>query len=145
MDYTPSVADVGSILRARTKDTSGNEAGTFTADTRPTGLQVEGLIGQATAIVAAGLPDDLPDALASTARWLIAVRAAMLVELTYFPEQVNTDSSIYAELKELFGEGTATLAAASHDNRPGQRRVFSLGVTTPMAQAVVPPVDVLPS
>ncbi|NAZ73858.1 hypothetical protein GTQ99_00235 [Kineococcus sp. T13] len=36
---------------------------------------------------------------------LVALRAAMAVELSYFPEQIQTDSSPYDRLKELYDQG----------------------------------------
>ena len=40
IDIMPSVADVGALLRVRTKDINGEEVGTFNDDTRPTSAQV---------------------------------------------------------------------------------------------------------
>jgi hypothetical protein len=108
----PSVDDVGSILRARTQDNDDIEVGTFTPDTRPTDTEVERLIQMAAGVVygATGPMDDTvltcPGAedLRTGAKHWIAVLAAMLVELSYFPEQVKDDRSAYTHYKDLWDD-----------------------------------------
>lgn len=100
--YLPVVSDIGALLRARTKDSFGNELGTFTDDTRPTDEQVLRLIKLAEGDVAVQLPDDLPEEYYQELHALIALKAAMLVELTHFPEQVRTGRSAYAEYERMF-------------------------------------------
>lgn len=111
-EFTPTVAQVGALLRARTQDDNGNELGTFTEATRPNGEQVRDLVGSAASRVGGKVSADLPDALLESAREVAAIRAAMMVELSYFPEQVGTDQSAYTELKELYNEGLAELQEA---------------------------------
>jgi hypothetical protein len=102
-DWTPEVADVGALLRARTKDTAGNEVGTFNEDTRPTGAQVETLITQAQADLVAELgSDDVSPRYLESAKRLVIIGAAMNVELSYFPEQVGTGRSPYDQLSDLY-------------------------------------------
>jgi hypothetical protein len=108
------VDEVGALLRARTKDTLGNEIGTFTPDTRPTDTQVTNLIVQATGHVKARIGGELCESgraagLEADANRLIALYAAMLVELSYFPEQVERDHSPYSRFKALWDEGIASL------------------------------------
>jgi hypothetical protein len=100
--FIPSVDDVGAILRTRTKDNFGNELGTFTEDTRPTDQQCLTLIGQAYDDVVGVIDDDIPETSFRDARSAIALRAAMLVELSFWPDQVPLGRSPYAQLKELF-------------------------------------------
>lgn len=103
--WTPGVDDVGSILRARTKDTSGNELGTFTPETRPTADQVTSLIAQAAGDVTGAIskdPADMPTKAHGPFKSVATVGAAMLVELSYFPEQVATGRSPYDQLAELY-------------------------------------------
>lgn len=117
-DYTPEVADVAAFLRARTKTNGGSEAGTFTpADaaegsrTRPSEEQVTSLIGEVAPDIVGSFPSDIPDAPGddpelyrkAVAR-LWALGTALAVELTYFPEQVSTNRSPYAQLKALYDE-----------------------------------------
>lgn len=102
--YRPLVSDVAELLRARTKDKYGNEVGNFTADTRPNQEQVQELIDQATDDIVADLDTDIPASAYRYVKRLITIRAAMEVELSYWPEQTNTDRSAYRNLKELFDE-----------------------------------------
>lgn len=111
-DWPTSVAAVGSILRARTRDTQGNELGTFTADTRPTADQVLSLLNTAVGDLAAAVGADLPAAVWPQAAVVASYKAAMLVELSYFPEQVATGRSPYEQLRELYLEAMNSLKAA---------------------------------
>jgi hypothetical protein len=103
--FVPTVDDVGALLRARTKDQFGNELGTFTADTRPTDDQVLVLIGQAYDYVTARVDSDLPQESWRAARSAIALKAAMLVELSYWPDQIPANQSPYAALRQEFDGG----------------------------------------
>lgn len=100
--FVPSVDDVGAILRTRTKDEFGAELGTFTADTRPTDQQALTLIGQAYDDVIGVIDDDIPTTAWRDASSAIALRAAMLIELSFWPDQVPLGRSPYAQLKELY-------------------------------------------
>lgn len=110
----PSVADVASLIRARTKDEYGNEIGTFDDTTRPTGDDVETHIDAAMALVGTrfvapgALPADLVDAFAA----LVAYRAALRVEKSYFPEQVRSDRSAYDQLRQEYLDDLAALTDA---------------------------------
>lgn len=102
------VAQVGALLRTRTKDAQGNELGTFTTATRPTADEVVLLIGQALEDVTDGAPADtlpgVPDTCVTRVQRAAALRAAMLVELTYYPEQISAGRSPYEEFKALYAE-----------------------------------------
>lgn len=111
-DYAPGVQDVGNVLRARTKDTNGAEVGTFTASTRPTGSQVEGLINKAVSDVARVVGSDIPESTWETALGVAAIRTAMLIELGYFPEQINSGRSPYPQLKDMYDTDLKELVAA---------------------------------
>jgi hypothetical protein len=114
--WRPNVADVGALLRARTRTAGGLRPGTFTDDTEPTGSEVEALISRAAADVFADLEaDPVPVGRQQKARYLTALRAAMYVELSYYPEQVNSDASIYEELKALYDQDLAKLKDAIVD------------------------------
>jgi hypothetical protein len=93
VDITPTVDSVAQILRARTKDDQGQELGTFTAATRPTDVQVSGLIATAQADVIAQTGPLLGVLTQEAARSAVAMRTAMLVELSYFPEQVRNETA----------------------------------------------------
>jgi hypothetical protein len=103
-DYMPSVSDVGALLRARTKDQYGNELGTFTDETRPTETEVINLIDVAAREVTSTTDTDIPPLANEDVAKLIAMRAAMLIELSYYPEQINSGRSPYPQFKELYDE-----------------------------------------
>lgn len=111
-EWTPALADVGALLRARTKDTNGNELGTFTADTRPTADEVTNLINKAVSRLAGRIGTDPCNAeLVEDAQGVAGLYAAMLVELSYFPEQIKTGQSPYTQLKELYDDDVKSLIA----------------------------------
>jgi hypothetical protein len=117
-DWAPSPSDVGAVLRSRTKDTNGNELGTFTNDTRPTDSQVIELIETTVSDLSSDV-GSVPDELQDAARRLSAIGAAMLVELSYFSEQIVTDRSPYDRLKELYDARFARLKAQIEDVNAG--------------------------
>jgi len=96
----PSVDDIAVWLRARTKDSFGNEVGTFDSETRPTDVQVEAEIDKALAQVLMRLPpvEHLPPELVPAICDCVACRTAIRIERSYYPEQVRTDRSAYAEM-----------------------------------------------
>lgn len=110
----PSVSEVGARLRARTKlpNTGGTEIGTFDSRTRPTGDEVGSLIDDAIDEVTGkiGTPES-GSKLERRARGAISLYAAMLVELSYFPEQVQTNRSPYAMLEKLYESRIKSLIA----------------------------------
>jgi hypothetical protein len=98
-EFAPSVREVASLIMSRTKDTSGNELGTFTMDTRPTSSKVQEIIGQASSDVEMLIDDDIPPGAWGPVGQAIALRAAMIIERSYFSEQVNTNRSNYPQLE----------------------------------------------
>lgn len=115
-EYTPAATDVAAYLRARTKTRGGKEAGTFNSETvidsdrtRPTSEQVDVEIGNALGDITAVIGEDIPALYFQPARRVSALRTALLIELTYFPEQVATGRSPYAQLKELYDEAWENL------------------------------------
>jgi hypothetical protein len=100
----PTVEQVALLLRARTKDSNGTEVGTFDDDTRPTGDQVEEQIDAAMALVGIRFAPvgDMPTEAQTAFATLVAYRAALRVEKSYFPEQVRSDRSAYAQLREEY-------------------------------------------
>lgn len=111
-DYTPGLSDVGAVLYTRTRNSAGEEVGTFNSDTEPTDTQVEALIASAVDDIEAEFGSDLPtlDVNGTTidfsdrVKKLAALAAALQVELTYFPEQVAGNKSPYTQLKQQFDE-----------------------------------------
>lgn len=127
-DYTPDLPQVGAIVRTRTKTAAGREAGTFNpesevdtpTETRPTAEQATELIALATdkmeGLIGPDVPDgpdpDDVDSLRKMAKRVTSILAAMFVELTFFPEQVNSGRSPYPQLKELFDQELGELTNA---------------------------------
>lgn len=101
-DWAPAVADVAAVLRSRTKDRNGTEVGTFNADTRPTNGQVTAEIELAVGDVVSVFSEELPEVTWPQAKRVVALGTAMLVELSYFPEQVASGKSPYEQLKALY-------------------------------------------
>jgi hypothetical protein len=115
----PTTVDVAAILRARTKDLDGQEVGDFNANTRPTGTDVEKIIDLAYNEVTGRSGVYLGTRCASLAYALVTIRAAMWVEGSYWPEQVRSDRSIFAELAEQYTNGVTTLDTCVAGNLPG--------------------------
>lgn len=119
----PSVTDVASILRARTKVRGGSEIGTFNTLTRPTAPEVESLIDDAVSeILGKVQPIDptLPPGSAFNApgskyeqriRNAVKLYAALLIELSYFPEQIRTGQSATTTLQTLYDSRIRALIA----------------------------------
>jgi hypothetical protein len=114
----PTPDDVATILRARTKDLTGNELGHFTADTRPTDTEVSAIIDLAYAEVTGRCGLYIGSACAAGAKSLVVIRAAAWVELSYFPEQVRSDRSVYAELVAQFDPGVTAVMECVAGNVP---------------------------
>lgn len=120
-EITPTVQQVARLIRARTKDSLGAEVGTFNGDTRPTDTAVEDLIHEAVSHVDSmygGEPCE--DNLKARAKGLAAIYTAMLIEQSYFPEQVNSNFSPYDKLERLFDKGVTSLAKAVSEACGGQ-------------------------
>ncbi len=105
--WRPTVDDVAALLRARTKDASGNELGTFNDQTRPTDMEVERLITNGCAKVSALVGWEIPDDAQDEARHLAAIVAACEVELSYWPEQVRNERSAFAQLWQIWAADIA--------------------------------------
>jgi hypothetical protein len=100
--WRPAVDDVAALIRARTKDASGNELGTFTDKTRPTDAEVELLITNGCAKIASYVGWELHVDAQAEALHLAAIVTACEVELSYWPEQVRSDRSPFTQLWEMF-------------------------------------------
>ena len=118
-DYAPSVDDIGALLRARTKDNTGTEVGTFNANTRPTDAQVSSEIQGGLDDVAMVVGTDIPQATFAYAREVAKIATALRVELGYFPEQVNTGRSPYPQLKQMFDDKIKMLLTAVEKAQSG--------------------------
>jgi hypothetical protein len=105
---TPTVEEVAALLRARTQDDNDKEIGTFDDSTRPTGEEVQHIIDLSEDMIygvtgdMTNLPCPGADQVRESAHSFWILLAAMLVELSYFPEQVENNRSPYDQYKELF-------------------------------------------
>jgi hypothetical protein len=86
---TPSVADVAILERTRTLHDDGSEVSTFDPNTRPTDVECSELIDQATGEVLGQLPPYVDPIWYPAIKRLIALRAAALVEVSFYREQAQ--------------------------------------------------------
>jgi len=100
--YAPTVSQVAALLRARTKNAFSVELGNFTDETRPTDEQVRDIIPQAMQDVATAVGSPIPAVYRAEALALSALRAAMLIELGYFPEQIVTGRSPFEQMRLMY-------------------------------------------
>jgi hypothetical protein len=135
--WRPTVDDVAALIRARTKDASGNELGTFTDKTRPTDAEVEQLITNGCAKVASVVGWTLPADAEHEAKHLAAIWAACEIELAYWPEQVRSERSPYAQLLAMyeydigaFADYVAQLTPAGSGTMGARSGTFQLASST---------------
>lgn len=107
------------MLRARTVDQYGNEAGTFTADTSPTDVQAGQMIDAAYDLVRlrVGLISDSSPDLQSQAKSVVMLLAARLIETVYYPEQAANDQSAASIYGEMYEDAIRSLEMAVRDDR----------------------------
>ena len=115
-DWMATPSDVAALLRARTKDDTGRELGEWSDETRPTLDEVQQLIDLAA--MQASDADGPSGACGPLCRNVIALHAACLVELSYFPEQVRSDRSPYTELKELLTDARSAFDTCKRAGSP---------------------------
>lgn len=117
----PSVREVASLIRARTRNADGVLLGNFTNDgrTTPRRDQVEESIDQAMREAFPVFGDSVadasgtdPDALRRAARSVIAARAAALVERSYFQQEVTKGTSPYPQLQDDWEKGLVRVGKA---------------------------------
>lgn len=127
----PSVRDVAALLRARTKVNGGRELGTFAdGQTRPGETEVTGLIDDAADEVlgkVVGIDTTLAPGSAYNApgsryerriRSAIALYAAILIELSYFPEQVEASRSAAGTYQQLYDSRIRSLISEDKTGQP---------------------------
>lgn len=127
--WTPEVADVALHLLARTRMDNGGLAKTFTSETTPTDVDVLGIIQQQTRLIRPRL-GAVPDALADSATALAALKCALVVERSYFIEQIGTDMSPYKSLMAEFMDGLKNWDLAARGEEPNGHKVGSIPVGT---------------
>jgi hypothetical protein len=96
---TPSVDDVALLERTRTYADGDTEYVTFNDDTRPTGTEVLAIIAQAVPVVLAQFRPTFPDTLYDEVAHCVALYTAILIEGSYFREQLNEGAvQLYSSL-----------------------------------------------
>lgn len=101
-DYIPSVQEVATLLRARTRDANGNYVGTFDSTTLPTDTDATGLIELASDDVGEAIGPDIDTEFWDAAKVLVIYLAAANIELSYYPEQAAANNSMYDKLMERY-------------------------------------------
>lgn len=112
-DYTPTLTDIGTVTRTRTRDQFGAELGTFSDDTYPSGDSVNTLIQNAVGYIegfAAAGGVEIGDGCAGNAKSAIVYRVAFSIELGFYPEQITGDHSPYDNFKDLYESAINQLA-----------------------------------
>jgi hypothetical protein len=121
--WEATVEDVAALLPQRTKGEWGKDGG-FDEETTPTASQVQNLLDKAKARIAGKLnlkdgEDICPTGPIDLAKEVHALRAAMMVELTFFMNQLRTDQSPYEKIKEQYDEGLSDLVT-DYENECGE-------------------------
>lgn len=127
--WTPEVADVAVHLLARTRMDNGALAKTFTSETTPNDKDVLGIIQQQTRLMRPRL-GPVPAELADMATALAALKCALVVERSYFIEQIGTDMSPYKSLMGEFMDAMKEWDLTARGEQPNGIKVTSLSVGT---------------
>lgn len=109
--YRPSVLEVASYIRARTKIAGGGIAGTFNDQTTVKAPEIESIIEQAVGLILSDLGGEpCNDALQGQMKSVTAILAAMLVEQSLFPEQTTGAGNSFKSLESLYKPKMKSLA-----------------------------------
>lgn len=127
--WTPAVQDVANYILARTRLPNGTLAGTFNTQTNPTDAMVNLIIAQQVSLIAPKL-GDVPDALADSARALLALKSAIAVEESYFMEQVSAGNSPHESLCKEYTTAFQAWLDAAEGNTPNAYHTDSLPIGT---------------
>jgi len=134
-EYKPTVDELASIMRARTTNELGAELGTFTDATSPTEEQAEQHLTEALSLVSPRLGGSVPARLKDLARSVVNLRAAMIVETSYVPND-DDESGAYDRYEKQYDEALEAYdMAAGHDAGQERRKTGSLKVGTPLTRA----------
>lgn len=129
---TPTVDQVASYIRVRTRDLDGEETGTFNADTRPTADQATAIALQAARYVSLKLGNpatewkgDLIAAATDTA----AMYAAWQAETSFHTDGSDQETQLAIQLGQMYSDQLAALLATAQDDQPGAFRIYSIKQT----------------
>lgn len=128
--WAPSTQQVAARILARTRLPNGEVAGNFTTETKPTAAQVQEVITQAVSLMRPRL-GEVADRMVDQAQALVALRCAFMVELGFFPEQVETAVSPYNALRMEYKDELANWDQSARGLEPNsQVAVHSVRVAT---------------
>lgn len=123
--FQPTLPQIGQVIMSRTKNRFGKLTGTFTSETTPDTVQAGQIARNAAQDIATQVGDTVPPALVDDAQRVTAIRAAMLIELGFFSDQVNSGRSIYPQLKLDYEEALMRLQTAIVMIEEGETNVTS--------------------
>jgi len=138
----PSVDEIASRIRQRTRDRDGYEHGTFNELTRPVASEVADIAQRAARFVMLKLGDPgtrWTGDLMSSARDAAAARAALEVETSYYSGA--GDPALVEQLGRIAREELDAVVATGRNNQPGGWRFASITQTnrTPDASTSLQP------
>lgn len=145
----PTLVQVAALVASRTKG-EFVELGTFSGETRPTDVQVQDLIERSARQVylrvgayqrIPPVPADGGVDLQAAAVDLVALRASLWVEQSFFPEQVKSDRSPYQQLYQAWMDDLAALVQAVQEalaNPEGPQAGEDVGVYAQFPAAPLP-------
>jgi hypothetical protein len=93
---------VADHLQSRTRNKFGVMQKTFNANTTPTDEDVTRIIAIAGNKVADEIGDQVVEVVVDDAQALVAIRAAMIIETSFFSEQIASQRSPYTQLSEEY-------------------------------------------
>jgi hypothetical protein len=128
-DWTPVVSDVALHLLARTRQNNGVLAKTFNSETTPSDTDVQAIIAQQVRLIRPRL-GDVSDELADQATALAALKCALVVERSYFIEQISTEMSPYRDLMGEYMAGLKDWDLSARGEEPNGTKLASLRVGT---------------
>lgn len=144
----PNIRQVALHIRSRTITRNTNEfRGTFTHETRPTADEAAEAVEIARDDVLTDvgkLPDGLQAEAYAAVRSLIALRAAMIIERSYYPEQVGTDKSPYPALRDDYNDRLPRVieaVAEAETTPPGEIKPGDVLQTSPTSGGGSGPAD----
>lgn len=138
--YLPTVHELAILMRARTKDSTGNELGVFSADTRPMAEEARRAIQEAADDVTGPIDTVIPPRAYRFVKNAILYRAAMIIEVSFFPEQIGTGRSPFESYKQLFDEAAGNLVKAVERERSEQETGDQPGLDPTLTRYEFPPV-----
>jgi hypothetical protein len=116
----PTIPDVAGVNLIRTRDSNGTLQNTFNDLTIPNADQTRSCIDKAVNNVRPLIGSDIPEDLIQEAQDVVAIRAMMYIELSFFGNEVAQNRSIYPELKVLFDEKIKSLQSAIMAEEAGE-------------------------